>query len=147
MKHFSRAQRRRLARRADEFADAMSRTIEQRGLDGKLQTISDPTAVRALRRGFRAVLRGNCRPVVHEIGAAEGDALRAPGLAAAPRLPGIRHWAAFGFDVEGEATFVTEYTLFHGLSAADEAAEAERLALERLARVCNAPGIPAGGAR
>lgn len=144
---FTRAARRRIARRAPQIARAMARTVEHRLKDGRSQNIRDPRAVAALERGFKSMLRNGGRPIVIELNAEEGDALRHPERPPAPPLPGVRHWAAFGLDVEGEATFVSQYTMIRGLPEEEERAEAERIALEELGAACATAGLPAGGAR
>jgi hypothetical protein len=142
MKRYTRTQRRRLRRNADTVAPVLARTTLQRTTDGRLEITSDPIALAALERGFRAMLRGNLRPIVQEITAEEGAALRNPGSPPPPPLPGIRHWAAFGIDVAGHATSSTTWTWIKGAPEAEVRAEAERIALEHLAKVANKAGLP-----
>lgn len=122
----------------------MAGTAMHRTADGRLEYLSDPVALATVERGYLALLRNNCRPVVQEITHDEGARLRSPTHAPAPPFDGVRHWAAFGLDVDGRATFSTCWALMHGASEADAAAEAERIALEQLAGACNVSGLPVG---
>jgi len=125
----------------------LARTTLHRTADGRLEITSDPIALAALERGFRAMLRNNCRPIVLEITAEEGARLRDPGSPPPPPLPGVRHWAAFGPDVAGCATSSTTWTWIKGAPEAEVKAEAERIALEHLAKAANVAGLPMEGAR
>ena len=142
MRRITRAQRRHLRRNADTVAPLLARTTLHRAADGRLELTTDPIALAALERGFRAMLRGNCRPIVQELTPEEGARLRDPGSLPPPPLPGLRHWGAFGVDVAGCGTFSTTWTAVRGLPETEVRAEAERIALEHLAEAANTAGLP-----
>lgn len=143
---FTRAQRREFKRRAAFFARFAAETSAHIDQSGKLALERDPRARATLERGFRALFENMCRPVVQELTPEEGARLRNPNRLPPPPFSGVRHWAGFGIDIDGRATFVTNWTLMHGLPEAEVAAEAERFILERLAATCNVRGLPAEAA-
>ena len=144
MKNSTRARRRHLRRNAKKVAFILACATQCRTPDGRLSFLTDPVALAAVERGFCAMLCANCKPVVQEISATEGDRLRDPGNLPPPPFPGVRHWAAFGLDVEGRATFVTNWALIQGLPEAEVRNESERLILQRLAEAANTAGLPVG---
>jgi len=137
----TRHQRRRLRKDAARTARVIAATTMHRTVDGRLDVLRDPVALGALERGFRALLKNNCRPVVQELTPDEGERLRNPGYVPSPPLPGVRHWLACGLDVETRGTFTTCWTCMAGMT------EAERIALEDLAAACNVAGVPMEGAQ
>mgnify|MGYP006271932147 CR=1 FL=1 len=143
----TRQQRRRLRKNSAGTAKIMAATAMHRNADGRLELITDPSAQRAIVRGYRALLENDCRPVVLELSPEEGAFLHSPNRQPAPKLPGVRHWAAFGLDIENRATFSTTWTWIQGAPEEEVVAEAERITLEHLALVCNVAGLPMEAAR
>ena len=140
----TRADRRRMRRHAVAVAAVMATNAMHRDGDGRLRPITDPTALEVLRRGFAAVLRNDCRPVVHRLTEVEARAL--PGWRPTPL--GATWWGAFGLDVDLRATWVTRWGLARGVMTEAEATDAAEVALlEALAAVCNVPGMPGEVAR
>jgi hypothetical protein len=144
--NLTRQQRRRLRKNAAATARAIAATTMHRRSDGRLEYVTDPTALVALERGFAALLKNSCCPVVQEITAEEGALLRSPTHAPPPPLPGVRHWIACGLDVDTRGTFATCWTVIDGAPEAEVVAEAERIVLEQLAEACNVSGLPMEGA-
>lgn len=133
----TRADRRRMRRHADSIAAVMAATtLHPAG--GRLRPITDPAGLDALQRGYAAMIRAGCAPVVLRLTEAEARAL--PGWRPTP--PGASWWLACGLDVDLRGTWVARWGLARGLTEAEEADAAEVVLLEALARVANVSGIP-----
>lgn len=140
----NRKERRHLRKHADKAAALMAATAVQRNAEGRLAFLDNANAIAVVARGYRAFIHNSCRPVVLELTPEEGALLRGHGFAPPPPIEGVRHWAAFGVDVDGRGTFSTAWTCIKGASELEVIAESERIALEQLASACNVSGLPEG---
>ncbi|MGG7644486.1 hypothetical protein ACQ5SP_06705 [Rhodovulum sp. YNF3179] len=140
-KDLPRQTRRKIKQQADSIGLWVAKTTVSRDQSGQLAAIEDPNALRALQRGFAALVRNDFEPVALRLTESEAAALDAEGHA----IPGADCWAGFGLDVDGRASWVTLYACGVGMSVEDEAVNAETLTLERLAAHCNTSGLPDGG--
>lgn len=136
MKQFTRQDRRRMRRCADQTAAIMAATALQPG--NRACAVTDPVARRVLTNGFASMIREGCRPVVQRI--TDREAASLPGYCRTPQ--GAQWFAAFGLDVDGRGTWVTRWSITRGLSP-DEARDLiEVRLLSDLARTANVTGLP-----
>lgn len=136
MSNIPRAERRRLHRHAVVVAEILAASVLTRDA-GRYVPIPDPVAQNVLQRGFTALLRNDCRPVVHRLTDAEAACL--PGYTATP--PGALRFAAFGLDRDRRGTFVHRWAWAPDLTEAELSDAAEVAVLAALAGACNVSGL------
>ena len=139
----NRAQRRAIARRADDTAAVMAAACyDFEG--GGLVRITDLNAQAALRRGFAALLKAGGNPQATPLTQAEAEGF--PRHKDNP-LPGGVTWLAVGLDPDTRATYALQ-TARDDEGDDDRANEAARaLALVRLASMAATRGFPVGKTR
>lgn len=136
MQQFNRQDRRRMRRCADSAAALMAATALKPG--GHTCAVTDPIARRVLTNGFAAMIREGCTPVVQRI--TDKEAASLPGYCRTPQ--GAQWFAAFGLDVDGRGTWVTRWSITHGLSPEEARDLIEVRLLSDLARNANVTGLP-----
>ncbi|NCQ23688.1 MAG: hypothetical protein GW798_04500 [Roseovarius sp.] len=110
--------------------------------DGSNGIVVNPTARKTLARGYAAMIRNGCKPVVQRL--TETEAASLPGYCRTP--PGAEWFAAFGLDVAQRGTWVTRWALVRGLPPEDARDMIEVRLLADLAQACNVAGFPVMGA-
>jgi hypothetical protein len=133
-----------MQRNARPLAELFASMILHVDALGRKRPVSPGASRKVLERGFAAMLRNNCRPVVLKLTDQEASTLPEYD----PSLQGAEWRAAFGFDVDRRATFVVRSSVAQGLSGPDALRLAADLAdvniLEALATACNCSGYPSG---